>query len=195
MQGCYLLALVAGLYTAAGGLAAVVYTDILQTIILLIGSCIMLFAVLGQHGFSWSSAIQSVDQDMISLIRPIDDPIMPWLGTLVGVPLLGFYYWSTNQYVVQRILAAKNLENAQWGALLGGGFKTIVAFPRCISWPNGLANLPKFRESGHGLSDDAYELDSSGRFGIGCRRLTCSHYVKCRFSPKCVRNFDSVGFH
>ena len=127
-QGCYLLALIAGIYTAAGGLAAVVYTDILQTIILLIGSSIMLFSVLGQHEFSWSQALASVDPEMISLIRPIDDPVLPWLGTLLGVPLLGFYYWSTNQYVVQRILAAKDLENAQWGALLGGALKLLVLF-------------------------------------------------------------------
>ncbi len=127
-QGCYLLAIVAGIYTAAGGLAAVVYTDILQTILLLIGSSIMLFAILGQHDFSWAQAIQSVDSDMVSLIRPLDDPVLPWLGTLLGVPLLGFYYWSTNQYVVQRILAAKNLEHAQWGALLGGALKLLVLF-------------------------------------------------------------------
>ncbi len=127
-EACYILALVAGIYTAAGGLAAVVYTDILQTIILLIGSSIMLFAILGQHEFSWSQALSTVDSDMVSLFRPLDDPNLPWLGTLLGVPLLGFYYWSTNQYVVQRILAAKNVENAQWGALLGGFLKLLVLF-------------------------------------------------------------------
>jgi SSS family solute:Na+ symporter len=65
---------------------------------------------------------------MLSLIRPNDDPSMPWLGTLVGVPILGFYFWCTNQFIVQRILAAKSISHARWGALFAGLLKLPVLF-------------------------------------------------------------------
>ncbi len=132
-EACYAIALISGIYTAAGGLAAVVYTDILQSVTLLIGSSIMLFAILGQYDFSWQLAVDAVERAKLSIIQPIDDPVLPWLGTLIGVPVLGFYYWSTNQYVVQRILAARNMEQAQWGALLAGVLK--LAVPILIVFP------------------------------------------------------------
>ncbi len=125
---CYTMALVSGIYTAAGGLAAVVYTDMLQVIILLIGGAIMLFAVLGQYDFDWNEAVSHIDSNRMKLIQPIDDPTLPWLGTLIGVPILGFYYWATNQYVVQRVLAARSIPHAQWGALFGGLLKLLVLF-------------------------------------------------------------------
>ena len=64
----------------------------------------------------------------LDLIKPLDDPSLPWLGTLIGVPVLGFYYWGLNQYIVQRILGAKDLKNARWGAMLGGGLKLLPLF-------------------------------------------------------------------
>jgi len=128
VRACYFIALISGIYTAAGGLAAVVYTDILQSIILILGSSIILYAILGQHHFSWSEAIHSVSPENLSFIRPLNDPELPWLGTLIGVSALGFYYWGTNQYVVQRILGAKNLSHARWGALFGGLLKLSTLF-------------------------------------------------------------------
>lgn len=128
MTACYTLAIFSGVYTAAGGLAAVVYTDMLQAIILIIGSCIMLFAVLGQFDFSWYEAISRIDENQKSFIRPLSDTNLPWLGTILGVPILGFYYWTTNHYVVQRVLGAQNIPQAQWGALFAGFLKLIVLF-------------------------------------------------------------------
>ena len=141
LSACYAMALISGIYTAAGGLAAVVYTDTLQAIILLIGSSIMLFAILGQHDFSWSAAISQIDEPKLHFMRPINDENLPWLGTLLGVPILGFYYWTTNQYVVQRILGAKSISHAQWGAFLGGFLKLLVLF--LIVFP-GVMCLPVF---------------------------------------------------
>ncbi len=128
LESCYTIALISGLYTAAGGLTAVVYTDILQSVILLMGSAIMLFAILGQYDFSHVMAMREAEQGHLSFFRPLGDANLPWLGTLVGVPVLGFYYWSTNQYVVQRILGARDLVNARRGALLAGFLKLSVIF-------------------------------------------------------------------
>ena len=137
ISACYAMALISGIYTAAGGLAAVVYTDVLQAVMLLIGSAIVLFAVLGQFDFSWANAVADIPVEKTSLMQPADDPTLPWIGTIFGLPILGFYYWSTNHYVVQRVLGAKNVAHAQWGNFLGGFLKLsvlfLIVFPGAIS--------------------------------------------------------------
>ena len=90
VPACIALAAFAGLYTAAGGLRAVVYTDVLQAIVLLIGAFVISWQVFAQFDFSWSNAVSSIDADKLSLVRPLDDPDLPWLGVLVGLPVLGF---------------------------------------------------------------------------------------------------------
>ena len=54
--------------------------------------------------FSWARIVEGSDPQKLSLMLPLDDPNLPWLGTLVGVPILGFYFWCTNQFIVQRAL-------------------------------------------------------------------------------------------
>jgi len=125
---CAGLAIVAGIYTAAGGLAAVVYTDVIQGVVLLVGSCVITYMLFAEIDFSWAAVTATTPPEMLSLIRPIDDPHLPWLGTLIGVPILGFYFWCTNQFIVQRVLGAKDVEHARWGSLLGGLLKLPVLF-------------------------------------------------------------------
>jgi SSS family solute:Na+ symporter len=127
-QTCAALALVAGLYTAAGGLRAVVYTDVLQAAVLIVGSTILTLTVFAEFDFSWSEARAAIPDGHLSLIRPLDADGLPWLGTLVGVPLLGFWYWASNQYIAQRVLGADSLRDAQWGANLGGALKLLPLF-------------------------------------------------------------------
>ncbi len=122
------LGIFAGLYTAAGGLKAVVYTDVLQAVILLFGSTVLTYLMFSEFDFSWAAVTAGVPSDNLSMIRPLDDEALPWLGTLIGVPVLGFYYWATNQYIVQRVLGARDLKNARWGAMLGGTLKLTALF-------------------------------------------------------------------
>lgn len=127
-QTCIVLAVIAGLYTAAGGLKAVVYTDVIQAVVLIIGTTLMTLLVFAQFDFSWEAATRGLPEGHLSLIRPWDDPGLPWFGTLTTVPLLGFWYWATNQYITQRVLGAKTITHAQWGAVLGGGLKLLPLF-------------------------------------------------------------------
>jgi SSS family solute:Na+ symporter len=136
------LALVAGFYTAFGGLKAVAYTDTLQAIILLVGCSILTYMLFDRLDFSWSMLNSSVPDKHLSVIRPMDDPTLPWLGTLVGVPLLGFWYWVTNQYVTQRVLAAKNVQHARWGAMLGGFLKILPLFIMVLPGAMAISILP-----------------------------------------------------
>ncbi len=121
------LALIAGLYTAAGGLAAVVYTDTIQAVIILIGATAVTVLALQEAG-SWTAVMAATPPEMMSVIRPLDDPTMPWLGLILGVPILGFYFWCTNQFIVQRVLGARDIMQARWGALLAGLLKLPVLF-------------------------------------------------------------------
>ncbi|GAK34439.1 sodium/glucose cotransporter 2 [Iodidimonas nitroreducens] len=121
------LAIVAGIYTIAGGLAAVIYTDSIQAVLLLIGSAVISVMALDAAG-GWQAVLAAIPAEKLSLIRPLDDPALPWLGLLTGVPLLGFYYWATNQTIVQRALAAKSLDHGRWGAIFAGSLKLLPLF-------------------------------------------------------------------
>ena len=113
-----------GLYTVAGGLRAVLYTDLLQTIILLIGStAITYFGLIELGGFNELRVFASENVAQYALWRPLSDPDFPWLGILIASPIVGIWYWCTDQYIVQRTLAAKDLKTARRGALLGAFFK------------------------------------------------------------------------
>jgi len=126
-QTVALLAVAAGIYTIVGGLAAVMYTDALQALLLLIGAIFIAFSAFDIAG-GFSAVMAQVPPEMVSLIRPVDDPSVPWLGLITGVPLLGFYFWCTNQFMVQRIISAKDVNHGRWGALFAGALKLPVLF-------------------------------------------------------------------
>ena len=126
-QTITVLAIVAGVYTIAGGLAAVIYTDAIQTVLLMIGAIVISVTAFLKVG-SWEAVTQVVDPNMLSLIRPVGDPGVPWVGLITGVPLLGFYFWCTNQFMVQRVLSAKDINHGRWGSLFAGLLKLPVLF-------------------------------------------------------------------
>ena len=123
-----ILALIAGAYTIAGGLKAVVYTDAIQGTLLLVGAgavSVMAWNAIG----GWDAVTAVTPDEKLSLIQPIGvENGMPWPGLITGVFLLGFYFWTTNQFMVQRVLGAKNLDHGRWGALFGGLLKLPVLF-------------------------------------------------------------------
>ena len=119
--------LIAGSYTAIGGLRAVMSTGLLQAIIILASGMVLSWSAFRKIG-SWEQISQLTPSEMLSLIRPASDPTMPWTGLLLGVPLLVFASWGTNQMLVQQVLAAKNIQQARWGMLLAGFLKLMIIF-------------------------------------------------------------------
>ena len=117
---------VTGLYTAIGGLKAVVYTDAVQAVVLLAGAAAVAVLVMGQT--TWAEVVAATPEASRHLVQPIDDPTLPWLGLVTGIPLLGIYYWCANQYVVQRALGARTLDDGRRGALLAGALKLPILF-------------------------------------------------------------------
>jgi len=121
------LAGAAGLYTVLGGLRAVIYTEAVQGVLILFGAAVIASAAFS-HAGGWHTVMTSVPPSALSLIRPADDPGVPWPGLLFGIPVLGFYYWCTNQCIVQRVLSARTLEHGRAGALFAGFLKLPVLF-------------------------------------------------------------------
>lgn len=139
---CAALAIFAGVYTAAGGLRAVAYTDVLQAVVLLAGSLVLAVIVFAQFDYSWAEVTVRLAPEKLSLLRPLDDPALPWLGTLVGLPILGFYYWTMNQYVIQRVLGARDLGAAGRGAVLAAVLKILPLFLMVLPGAMAAALLP-----------------------------------------------------
>ncbi len=147
-----ILAVAAAAYTIPGGLNSVIQTEVIQAILLILGSCLLTYFAFDQLGGGWSGMMAKLDamlsagdvnfgdraaegkyipqnsDEVFSLVRPSNDEFMPWWGLLTGVPLLGFYFWANNQFMVQRVLGAKDLNHGRWGALFAGLLKLPVIF-------------------------------------------------------------------
>lgn len=121
------LAVSAGIYTIVGGLKAVIYTDAIQTVLILIGACSVSYLAFDKIG-SWQAVMDVTPPDMLSLVRPASDASLPWTGLLFGVPILGFYFWCTNQFMVQRVLSAKSVQHGRHGVLFAALLKLPVLF-------------------------------------------------------------------
>lgn len=129
------LVLITALYTVVGGMKSVLYTSILQTPILLLGSLIILVLGLRAVG-GWdevlriTSAVKVNDygDSMTNLIRSNHDANFPWLGVFIGSAIIGFWYWCTDQFIVQRVLSGKNEKEARRGTIFGAYLKLTPVF-------------------------------------------------------------------
>ena len=116
-----------GIYTIVGGLKAVVYTETLQTVVLIVGSIIITYLGFQEVG-GWNQLTQTVlevSPEHFNMWRPWDDPDFPWAGLLFGGTIVGIWYWCTDQYIVQRTLAANNIKIGRRGAIFGAYLKLL----------------------------------------------------------------------
>jgi len=126
-------AVITASYTIPGGLSSVIKTELIQAVILIIGSVILTVLCIRAGGWEHIQQLMASGDQMMKLIRPLNDPSTPWLGLLVGMPILGLYFWGNNQTMVQRVLSAKTVDEGRKGVLLNGGFTLltliIIAIP------------------------------------------------------------------
>ncbi|MBN1143956.1 MAG: sodium/solute symporter, partial [Bacteroidales bacterium] len=104
----------------------VMYTSVLQTPVLLIGAIVILVIGLVKVG-GWGE-VQQIAGSNVHLIRPMNDPEFPWPGVIMASMIIGFWYWCTDQFIVQRVLSGRNQREARRGAILGGYFKLLPVF-------------------------------------------------------------------
>ena len=136
--GAIITVIATGFYTVLGGLKAVIYTDMVQAFVLLLGTAVISIFGLYQLG-GWGEMIETISlaaqtegnppvDRFFNLWRPMEDTEYPWTGMLFGAPILGVWYWCTDQYIVQRVLSAKDINNARKGALFAGYLKLLPVF-------------------------------------------------------------------
>ena len=119
-----------GIYTVIGGMKAVIYTETLQAIVLILGSVVITYLGLQEVG-GWNelrNIVIAESPNHFNMWRPITDPDFPWTGLLFGGTIVGVWYWCTDQYIVQRTLAANNIKIGRRGAIFGAYLKLLPIF-------------------------------------------------------------------
>jgi len=125
--GAIILIVITGFYTIFGGLHAVMYTETLQAIVLLAGSVILTITGLVEIG-GWNNLINSISKDHLNMFLPLSHPDFPWLGILFASPIVGLWYWCTDQHIVQRCLAGRDEQQARRGTLFASALKLMPFF-------------------------------------------------------------------
>ncbi|HXV63765.1 MAG TPA: sodium:solute symporter [Vicinamibacteria bacterium] len=125
--GALVVVILTGIYTVLGGLRAVVYTEALQAFVLLAGSATVTVAGLARLG-GWSRLLEIVDPEHLNMFLPADHPDFPWTGMILAPPIVGLWYWCTDQYIVQRVLAAPNERQARRGTIFAAYLKLAPFF-------------------------------------------------------------------
>lgn len=123
-QSALLLLLISAFFTMAGGLKAVAYTNVFQMLLLiLVSAALTVVGLMKVGGFNGLAA--AVPADYWNLFRPNDDAAFPWLPIILGYPIMGVWFWCTDQSMVQPVLAAKSLKQGQLGANFTGWLKIL----------------------------------------------------------------------
>lgn len=167
--GALIVVILTGVYTILGGLRAVVYTESLQALVLIIGSVtVTVYGLLAIGG--WDNLVKIVGPEHFDLFLPLDHPQFPWLGMVIAPPIVGVWYWCTDQYIVQRCLAAENETQARRGTIFAGFLKLLPVFifmiPGIIAYAlakSGQLDLPQ--------SDQAFPAMVRELLPVGIRGL------------------------
>ena len=155
MQAAIILVIVTGIYTIAGGLSAVIYTEVVQTLVLLTGAIALTFIGLHRVG-GFAGLRAAVPANYFHMIKPVSDPDFPWTGIFLGAPILGIWYWCTDQVIVQRVLSARDEGHAKAGAIFAGFLKILPVFLLVVP---GLIAFALYR--------DLFTMNSAGQVTNG----------------------------
>ena len=161
-----------GMYTVLGGMRAVVYTETLQAVLLIIGAAVLTFIGLDKVG-GWSNMTETLGPEYFNMWRPATDPDFPWPSLLITSTIVGVWYWCTDQYIVQRALTAKNIQEGRRGTIFGALLKLLPVFLFLI--PGVIALTLKVRGELHWDSpDEAFPVLMSNLLPSGLRGLVAA---------------------
>ncbi len=161
---CVLISICTGLYTILGGLRTVVITDTLQSCVLIAGATVVAGYGLSQVG-GWDALLSRLDERHVQLFRDVDDDGLPWPG-IFGIIILGLYYWTFNQYFVQRALAAGSLADGRRGAMFAGFLKLFNLFLMIVPGLVAAALYPALDSPDKAFPTLTFELLPAGFRGI-----------------------------
>ena len=166
--GILIFAIVTATYTVIGGLKAVIWTDFVQSVLLLLAGIFVAVLVFGQPEIGGFAALLAKDaalpaaEQKFHLYLPPDHPQLPWTGVFTGLLIIHIFYWSTNQFIAQRALAARSKYDARMGILAAGFLKLLIPF---VSIATGVAagflfesRMARGELAALPLPDDAFPL-------------------------------------
>ncbi len=152
--GALVVVVATGIYTVFGGLRAVLYTDMVQMFVLVGGAVLVSAIGLSELG-GWSELRATAGPDFFDMWKPMSDPAFPWTGILFGAPILGVWYWCTDQFIVQRVLSAHGPDQARRGTIFGGFLKILPLFifviPGVIAYALSQKGLMELTETDQAL--------------------------------------------
>ena len=161
-----------GIYTILGGMRAVVYTEAVQAVVLVIGAVALTVIGLDKVG-GWESMKETVTPEYLNMWRPATDPDFPWPSLFITSTIVGVWYWCTDQYIVQRALSAKNLKEGRRGTIFGALLKLLPVFIFLI--PGVIALALKMRgELEWETPDQAFPVLMSNLLPSGLRGLVAA---------------------
>jgi solute:Na+ symporter, SSS family len=150
-----IIVLITGIYSVIGGASAVMKTHPFQAAVLLLGATLLTVFSMSEVG-GFSGLREKLPDGFFHMFKSADDPDYPWTGIIFGAPIIAFWYWCTDQYIVQRILSAKSINDARRGSLLAAALKILPIFILVLP---GLASVALYPEIS---GDEAYSALLSG---------------------------------
>jgi SSS family solute:Na+ symporter len=170
--GAIATVILTGIYTVLGGMRAVVYTETLQAVLLILGAAVLTYVGLDRVG-GWSSMQDTLGPEYFNMWRPATDPDFPWPSLLITSSIVGVWYWCTDQYIVQRALTARNIKEGRRGTIFGALLKLLPVFLFLI--PGVIALTLKMRGELHWDSpDEAFPVLMSNLLPSGLRGLVAA---------------------
>lgn len=170
--GAIATVILTGIYTVLGGMRAVVYTETLQAVLLILGAAILTYIGLDKVG-GWSSMQETLGPEYFNMWRPATDPDFPWPSLLITSTIVGIWYWCTDQYIVQRTLTARNIKEGRRGTIFGALLKLLPVFLFLI--PGIIALTLKMRgELEWDSPDQAFPVLMSNLLPSGLRGLVAA---------------------
>jgi solute:Na+ symporter, SSS family len=170
--GALATVILTGIYTVLGGMRAVVYTEALQTVVLVLGAGTLTFVGLDTVG-GVDGLRSSLEPGYLNMWRPADDPEFPWPSLVITSTIVGLWYWCTDQYIVQRVLAAKNITEGRRGTIFGGLLKLLPVFLFLIPGVIALA-LKNKGELSYDSPDQAFSALLMNKMPAGLRGLVAA---------------------
>ena len=188
--GAIATVILTGLYTVLGGMRAVVYTETLQAMVLVVGAGVLTYIGLDRVG-GWESMKATVTPEYLNMWRPATDPDFPWPSLFVSSTIVGIWYWCTDQYIVQRTLTAKNIKEGRRGTIFGALMKLLPVFLFLI--PGVIALTLKMRgELDWNSADEAFPVLMSNLLPTGLRGLVAAGLLAALMSSL-ASVFNSVS--
>jgi solute:Na+ symporter, SSS family len=170
--GALVTVVLTGIYTVLGGMRAVVYTEALQTVVLVLGAGTLTVVGLNSVG-GWDGMRSSLEPGYLNMWRSASDPDFPWPSLVITSSIVGMWYWCTDQYIVQRVLSARNITQGRRGTIFGGFLKLLPVFLFLV--PGVIALALKNRGELHWDSpDEAFAALLMNKMPAGLRGIVAA---------------------